>query len=139
MSAMDACRDELVELSLTYIKASKAKKLTTEHIIECIMDAMDLLDLDESCEIDDQLIQEVELKSKKRVVDGEEQMLRRANDNYDRIVAQPIAVISSSPKSSDDNWTSYSASYEMKKSEWELIQNKIDMLHTRLEEALRNK
>lgn len=139
MSALDACRHELVELSLRHIKASKEKKLTTEHIIECIMDAMDQLDLDESYEIDDQLIQEVELKSKQRVVDGEEQMLRRANEFYDRIVAQPIAIISSSTKSSDDNWTSYSSSYENKKSEWELIQNKIELLHTRLEEALRNK
>lgn len=139
MSAMDECRHELIELSLRHIKASKAKKLTTEHIIECIMDAMDILDLDESCEIDDQLIQEVELKSKQRVLDGEEQMLRRANENYDRIVSQPIAITSASSKSSDDKWTSYTSSYEKKKSEWELIQNKIELLHTRLEEALCNK
>jgi hypothetical protein len=102
------------------------------------MDAMDHMGLDDTCEIDDALIVEVEEKAKQKEVITEEVLLERANTEYDRIVSQPIHI-KPTRHSSDDDWASYTGSYERKKNEWEHIQNKIDMLHQRLEQAIMSK
>lgn len=132
----DKARLKLIKLAVKTIQASKATKLSTEYVVECIMDAMDHMGLDDSCEIDDALICEVEEKAKQKVVLTEEVLLARANNEYDRIVSQPIPIKPAKDTSDDDNWASYTGSYERKKNEWEHIQDKIDMLHKRLEQAI---
>lgn len=131
----DKARPKLIKLAVKTLQASKNTKLSTEYVVECIMDAMDHMDLDDTCEIDDALIVEVEEKAKQKEVITEEVLLERANTEYDRIVSQPIHI-KPTRHSSDDDWASYTGSYERKKNEWEHIQNKIDMLHKRLEQAI---
>lgn len=128
--------NQIITNSVSGLRGSyKNKKISSEIIIDSIMNSLDYLDINPEYEISDELISHVE-KKYYTIPDQEKESLRRANYNFDKIVSGVITI----PSHDTDEQKEYiwepkiCKSYERKKMEWENIQDRVDNIRNRYEE-----